>query len=59
MVISLGQPHADRLLSMDAEPLIHMSLCPDKPILAGFLGSFALSNYQRSPVIMMIETLYP
>ena len=25
----------------DAEPLIHMSLCPDKPIMAGFLGSFA------------------
>ena len=24
-----------------SEPLIHMSFCPDKPILAGFLGSFA------------------
>src|SRR4029450_1325004 len=24
-----------------AQPLIHMSFCPDKPILAGFLGSFA------------------
>src|SRR5262245_60429599 len=24
-----------------AEPLIHMSFCPDKPILAGFSGSFA------------------
>ena len=25
----------------EAEPLIHMSFCPDKPILAGFLESFA------------------
>src|SRR5215471_20294291 len=24
-----------------AQPLIHISLCPDKPILAGSLGSFA------------------
>jgi hypothetical protein len=24
-----------------SEPLIHMSFCPDKPMLAGFLGSFA------------------
>ena len=31
-----------RLLPRAAEPFIHMSLCPDKPILAGFLGSFAL-----------------
>src|SRR6266567_314624 len=28
-------------LTVEAEPLIHMSFCPDKPILAGFLGSFA------------------
>src|SRR5215471_5699285 len=25
----------------DTSPLIHMSLCPDKPILAGFVESFA------------------
>jgi hypothetical protein len=32
----LGFPRAS-----GAEPLIHMSFCLDKPILAGFLGSFA------------------
>src|SRR5437867_95677 len=26
---------------MHLSPLIHMSLCPDKPILAGFVGSCA------------------
>jgi hypothetical protein len=31
-----------------AEPLINRPFCPDKLILAGFSGSFANAQYQRS-----------
>ena len=31
-------PYVD---AQEAEPLIHMAFCPEKPILAGFLESFA------------------
>jgi hypothetical protein len=42
IVIASNRLYADLRLSLEAEPLMHMSLCPEKPILAGFLGSFAL-----------------
>src|SRR6266568_4115684 len=41
MVISSRQPHADLLLSMEAEPLINRPFCPGNAILAGFSSSFA------------------
>jgi hypothetical protein len=39
-------------------PLIHMSLCPDKPILEGFERVLPHAQYQRSQGAMMTETLY-
>src|SRR5713226_5974141 len=41
MIVSSRQLHADLLLSMEAEPLINVSFCPDNAILMGFSGSFA------------------
>jgi hypothetical protein len=32
MIISLRQPHAKLVLSMEAEPLIHVPFCPDNVI---------------------------
>src|SRR5262249_49788177 len=45
-VLSGGVSQSEGLLgfclgALDTEPLIHMAFCPDKPIRAGFLGSFA------------------
>jgi hypothetical protein len=37
----------------------HLPGAANKLTLAGFLGSFTLSNYQRSQGAMMTQTLYP
>jgi hypothetical protein len=42
MVVSSRQLHVDRLLSMEAEPLINASFCPDNALLVWFSGSVAL-----------------
>jgi hypothetical protein len=52
-------PARPKLFASVIEPLIHMSLCPDKSILAGFLGSFALYQLPARAGGMMTETLYP
>ena len=40
MIVSSSQPHADLLLSMEAEALLNRTFCPVKIIFVGPSGSF-------------------
>jgi hypothetical protein len=64
---SIITPH---VLTTEAEPVLHMSFCPDKPILAGFLGTFApypfsalAGRHDNGDVICLtrrtVNSLYP
>src|SRR5881409_2519660 len=59
MIVSSRQLYADLLLSMEAEPLIHVPFHHANMLLAWYLGSFAPCLLSTLQGAMTTETLYP